>query len=162
MQIKIFTIPIVSGDEQNAELNNFLSTHRIIDVQQVYTDEGYWTFCVRYLLGEKSGGVASRTLPVGKKVDYKQVLNEAEFARFTALRAARKQLATDDKIPAFAVFTDAELGEMSKIASLTLKQMQQIEGIGKGRVEHYGEKLIELYAVENKPIEGEVISDETL
>ncbi len=144
MQIKIFTVPIVSGNDQNTELNNFLATHRIIDVQQVYSDEGCWTFCVRYVLGDKP--TTTRTLPQGKKVDYKQELSEEEFARFTALRSARKQLAADDAIPAFAVFTDAELAAMSKITELTAAAMLKIDGIGKGRVEHYAEKLLALYS----------------
>ncbi len=158
MQIKIFTVPIDAPDEANAELNRFLSNHRVVDVQQALVADRSWTFCVRYVLGEARETTGAKAWSsAAKKTDYKEVLSEDEFARFSKLRTARKTLAGDDGIPAFAVFTDAELAAMSREKQLTLTAMKKIEGVGKARVEHYGAKILALIAsdvLENETIQS--------
>ncbi len=141
MQLKIFTIPITGGEALNEEMNKFLSTHKIIEVIHQFAGDKYWTFCVKYIDGVV--GKSEITQSSSRKVDYKEVLGEEEFARFSILRKIRKSLAQEDGIPAFAVFTDAELAEMSKEPELTLARMKSIHGIGKSRVEHYGTQIIE-------------------
>lgn len=151
MQIKIFTIPLHAGEEATNELNKFLASHRIVDVQQEMVADRCWTFCVRYLLsapGETSGS-GQRTYSSTKK-DYKQELNETEFARFCGLREARKKIANEDAIPAYAVFTDAELAMMSRVENLTAAEMIKINGIGKARAEHYGTRIIGMMEQEGK------------
>ncbi len=141
MQFKVFTVPAVSGEEQNTALNNFLASHKIIEVQNIFSEKGFWTFCVRYTLGEK------KQMPQQGKKDYKNELSEEEFARFSALRLARKQIAADEGLPAFAVFTDAELAEISKLKELTPAVLLNLEGIGKGRVENFGKKIIAIVSL---------------
>ncbi len=66
MKIQIFTIPIVGGEEEVSAMNKFLSSHRIIEVQQQLVADKYWTFCVRYV--DKVSGDAntiSVKIPVG-------------------------------------------------------------------------------------------------
>lgn len=79
-----------------------------------------------------------------EKVDYKSVLGEEHFKVFTRLRAFRKQIADQDAVPAYAVFTDAELATLSQVEGLTEQAMLQVEGIGKKRVEKYGALLVAL------------------
>ena len=105
----------------------------------------YWAFCVTYLLGTPPKVQAPQ--PERKeKVDYRNVLEAPTFARFAVLRSIRKRLAEADAVPAFAVFTDAELAELAKLEELTPKQMLSLSGIGEKRVEKYGESLCQLYA----------------
>ncbi len=77
-------------------------------------------------------------------MDYKNVLSEEHFKVFSQLRAYRKQIAEQDAVPAYAVFTDAELALLAQSADLTEQSMLKIDGIGKKRVEKYGALLIEL------------------
>ncbi len=79
------------------------------------------------------------------KVDYRQVLQEEEFARFCELRKIRKQLADDDGVPPFAVFTDAELAEIAKMNPPSPLAMKKIHGIGEKKVARYGEQMCSLY-----------------
>jgi superfamily II DNA helicase RecQ len=44
------------------------------------------------------------------------VLDDATFKRFSALREIRKRVGQEDGVPAYAVFTDAELAEIDRIA----------------------------------------------
>lgn len=41
-----------------------------------------------------------------KKVDYKKVLDEATFEKFSKLREIRKKVAAEEGISAFIIFTD--------------------------------------------------------
>lgn len=126
-------------DEQE-EINRFLRGHRVLAIDKHYDDcRGLWTFAVTYIDGNmpSSGKVSS-----SEKVDYKEVLSTEEFERFTALRKRRKSIAEAEAIPAFAVFTDKELAEMSRVENLTIKDLLSIEGINKGRAQRYGAELL--------------------
>lgn len=155
MQIKIFTVPLFGGEEATEEMNKFLRGNKVIDITKSMVHQGdvaYWAFCVTYLLGVPPK--AQSPMEKKDKVDYKQVLGEPEFKRFSLLRAIRKRLAEADAVPAFAVFTDAELAELAKLAELTPKQMLIVNGIGEKRVEKYGEPLCQLYAEQVATNEG--------
>lgn len=144
MQLKVFTLPTIGGEEINEELNRFLRTNKVIHIErQFYTSsEGaYWTFCVSYL--PYSTGVAP-LVEKREKIDYKQVLSEEDFAVFSRLRVIRKQLAEQDAVPAYAVFTDAELAEIARLAQINEKSIQTIHGIGAKKAEKYGGQLCEL------------------
>ena len=124
MQIKLFTIPIFNNEEMLAEMNKFLACNKILEIDQHFSNiekGGYW------------------------KVDYKQKLNDSEFKVFSILRECRKILASEDTVPAYAVFTDEELAYISQRPSIEAQKLISIKGIGDKKVEKYGKKLIELY-----------------
>lgn len=147
-------IPLFGGEETVEEMNKFLRGNKVVDISKSLVQQGdvsYWSFCVTYLLG-----APPKTQQNGErkeKVDYKQILGEEEFAHFVMLRMLRKQLAEADAVPAFAVFTDAELAEMAKMQELTAKSLLSINGVGEKRVEKYGEPLCKLYAEQMKTLE---------
>lgn len=147
MQIKIFTISVFDNDEMLREMNNFLATHKVVEVTQAFSENAYWTFCVRYTLGaaDNNGSLTKGNVSSQKKIDYKSVLSDEEFVRFSAMRSIRKKLADDDGIPAFAVFTDAELAGFSKLEELSVSSLTNISGVSKQRAQNYGEKLISMY-----------------
>lgn len=143
MQYEIFTIPVIDGREEMEQMNRFLRGHKVVQVDKQLValgDVAYWSFCVNYLVALS---VAS---PAGsekrEKVDYKNVLDEDHFKVFSQLRAYRKQIAEQDAVPAYAVFTDAELAVLAQTDELTERTMLQIEGIGRKRMEKYGALLI--------------------
>lgn len=141
MKIKFFTIPILGGEALEKDLNAFLSAKKILEVESklVSSQQGaHWCFCIRYVddvLGQDK-----------KKVDYKLVLDEATFKRFSQLRVIRKELSDADAVPAFAVFTDEELAEMAKLEELSPASLRSIPGVGEKRVAKYAEKFIQKLA----------------
>ena len=154
MQLKIFTIPIVDGEDRNEEMNRFLRGHRVVTVDKQFCmvgDLACWTFCVTYVEGPATT-LSTKTGEVREKVDYKAVLDEYTFAVFSRLREIRKALATEDAVPAYAVFTDAELAEISKLQQIDEKAMLALKGVGVARVEKYGKKLCLRY--NEHPIES--------
>ncbi len=150
MQFKVYSIPVVDGDAINEELNAFLRGNKILQVEQelISSSEGtYWTFCVKYIAG------AGR-LTGGKRKDrkdYKQILSEEAFSRFSKYRAIRKQIAEEDNIPAFTVFTDEEMAGLAELEELTAANMKKIKGIGDKKVEKYAERFKK--ALENEKSE---------
>ena len=102
MQIKLFTIPTGDNGATLDEMNRFLKGHKILEVQnQLISNENgaYWCFCVRYIERTSPPTSYNKT-----RVDYKQVLDDATFQKFSKLREIRKKVAADEGVPAFAVF----------------------------------------------------------
>ena len=135
MQIKLYTIPILGGERMNEEMNVFLRSKKILQVDCRLASEpqgACWCFCIKYL--------DDLTSPDREKikVDYREVLGEDIFKRFAQLRVVRKQLAQDEGIPAYAIFTDEELAALAKVDNLTLASMRSVKGIGEKKVEKYG------------------------
>lgn len=104
MRLQFFVVPVYGADKAAAELNQFLGEHRILGVDRQLIADGansFWAICVSFDQSEARPGPAKRG-----KVDFKDVLNEAEFAVFARLRALRKQLAEAEGVPAYALFTN--------------------------------------------------------
>ena len=145
MQIKIFSIPIGGDNSIVEEMNLFLRANKVIDIKKdlaMLDGSSCWTFCITYLQDNRQSAATTPKQGSGTKVDYKEVLEPAVFERFAALRKIRKQIAESDAVPAFAVFTDAELAEMAKPEELTLQTLQAIPGIGEKKVEKYGNAFV--------------------
>ena len=125
MQIKIFSILIGGGDSMMEEMNHFLRANKIIDIKKelaMIDGNSCWTFCITYLQDNRPADTftANSKSGSGTKVDYKEVLDAETFERFSAFRKIRKQIAESEAVPAYAVFTDAELAEIAKLKDLTL------------------------------------------
>lgn len=143
MQIKICTISALDGKAQEEEMNRFLRGHKIVSVDKHYSESSSsWNFCITYVENNVS---AAGFLPKKEKVDYREVLDETTFARFAKLREARKQIAADEAVPAYSVFTNEELAEIATLEEFTTGSIKKINGIGEKRAEKYEQRLFELY-----------------
>jgi superfamily II DNA helicase RecQ len=146
MEMKFFRIPVVNGDEAAIDLNGFLRARRVLCVQREFVAQGsdsFWAVAVEYLAGE--GAISgSRPDRGAKKVDYKELLNPEEFAVYIKLRNWRKETAGQEAVPVYTVFTNEQLAEIARRNARSQKQLLAIDGIGQGRVERYGQAVIEL------------------
>lgn len=146
MQIKVFTFPLQPSDEQTEEMNHFLRANKVVDVRKelaLMDGNHMWTFCVTYIGGAKMQTLSNNGFqtPRQPKVDYREVLAPEIFERFSALRKLRKAIAEEEAVPAYAVFTDAELAEVAKLQSITEQSLRTVPGIGARKVEKYGAVL---------------------
>ena len=147
MQVKIFAIPAYGNTDVVDELNRFLRSVKILEIKKVFVEgEGnlFWSMCITYLPLEKNYTDGLFNKSNKEKIDYKNTLSESEFARFSLLRKIRKQLAEKDAVPAFAVFTDAELAEISRFDEVLPERIQKVSGIGQKKMEKYGIELCRL------------------
>ena len=136
MQYKCFKIPCGESSQAEQKLNAFLAGHRIICVQKEFcANECAWCFLIEY--AEESFSKSG-----GSKTDYRQLLADEEFSVFSKLRELRKSFSAEEKIPAYAVFTDEQLFQMVKTKPETLVQFQKISGVGHNKAEKYGEAFL--------------------
>lgn len=150
MQVKLFDLSAYNEKEDEDRLNLFLRTHKILKVEKEFYHRngvGHWSLLVSYL--ESQPAMHQSQQEKKPKIDYKQVLDNDTFAKFSRLREIRKQLALEDAVPAYAVFIDAELAEIAKADNVTPQEMKKINGIGGKRIEKYGLKLCQLFNDEN-------------
>ncbi|MGH1385128.1 helix-turn-helix domain-containing protein [Kordia sp.] len=81
---------------------------------------------------------------------------------FEDLRLFRLSISSSENIPPFQVFTQKSLFEMCELLPSTSKQLKKVHGMGKVRVEKYGEEILEIineYASKNNltPKQEEVV-----
>ena len=80
---------------------------------------------------------------VGRCADCPASYDEELFER---LRAWRKQRADEESVPAFVVFTDATLQLIAEHQPTTEAGLLGISGIGKSKLERYGEQVLSVVA----------------
>ncbi len=68
-----------------------------------------------------------------------QALSGADAALFEALKAVRRTLATEKKVPAYVVFADKTLLDMVQLKPRTRDQMAMVHGVGATKLEQYGD-----------------------
>jgi len=86
--------------------------------------ESQWAILVEYLDSpDKSGGEQQ----IKGKVDYREILNAADFSLFSKLRDVRKRLAEENGLPVYAVCTNEQLAEIAKRRPKNLSECMKIE-----------------------------------
>ncbi|MDQ6961761.1 MAG: DNA helicase RecQ [Mariprofundaceae bacterium] len=63
-----------------------------------------------------------------------------------ALRELRRKLAVEQDIPPYMVFHDSSLEAMLSLSNITLQGLGELSGIGKAKLEHYGEAFLAVIA----------------
>ena len=97
---------------------------------------------IEVVLGRPRDAVA--TVEKGKKraggrKDYDQAL-------FDALRATRKKIADEARVPPFVVFSDATLAEMARSRPTHSREMLQVSGVGEHKLRQYGKAFMDVIA----------------
>ena len=76
-----------------------------------------------------------------RKVDY---FDDYEVEIFDKFRALRKEIATENKVPPYVVFSDKTLKELSNLMPTTKAEMLEVHGIGEVKFQRYGQAFLEL------------------
>lgn len=153
MSFRFFQIPARGSAEAERELNQCLSTHRVLAVERRWVDLGensFWAICVDCLDQRVVRSDHKSSSNQRPRVDYKELLSPEEFARFAALRDLRKELASEEGVPVYTVFTNEQLAQIVQQTVRSKSELQKITGLGEGRIEKYGERLLNHLRVERK------------
>lgn len=148
MAFKFVAVPIRDPGAAESELNAFLRGHRVLSVERRFVEAGpnsCWAVCVDYLepagaippLGERPAGGRGR-------VDYREILPADEFAVFARLRQWRKEVAQQEAVPVYAVFTNEQLARMVRDRAGSRADLEAIAGVGDARIEKYGARVLEV------------------
>ncbi len=140
MKHRFFHISALDSQTGETELNEFCARNRIASIDKALVVDGsnsYWAFCVGYIDGTEKSAVRSKG-----RIDYRELLNESDFAVFARLRSLRKEQSEREGVPAYALFTNEQLAEMVTRRVSSLADLQGIDGIGEGKVKRYGEAFL--------------------
>ena len=66
----------------------------------------------------------------------------------SALKAKRRALAEEARVPAYVIFTDRTLIEMAETRPETLDQMARVSGVGAKKLDRYGNDFLQIIAGE--------------
>ena len=88
-----------------------------------------------------------------KKVVFKKQHPEDVFL-LSKLKKLRLQLAREKEVPAFIVFSDRTLIEMTNLKPQSLEEMSCVNGVGKQKLELYGDAFLKTIKNYTKPVEG--------
>ena len=137
MQYKFFMIPVAGAQSAEHELNDFLRAHRILQVERHFCADanGYWAVGVEYVDGQPSSDslVNNRR----NKKDYSKELNEVELQRFEKFKVIRREVASQKSMPAYMVFTDAELAVLASATSLSDATEGNLKGVAPSKLREY-------------------------
>ncbi len=70
--------------------------------------------------------------------------NVQDESLFDNLRAHRRELASEQKVPPFVIFHDTTLVAMVEEKPKTIKEFAQLSGVGKAKLERYGNSFLEI------------------
>lgn len=137
MQIKLYTIPVFGSEKIEEELNRFLRGHRILQLERHFCADngGYWAIMIEYVDGDP----VAEAPPANRRErkDATEGLTDEEKQRFEYYKKVRKQLADQNSIPAYLVFTNEELALLAKMPELSEETTKHIKGIGSQRLKDY-------------------------
>ncbi|QQZ30680.1 hypothetical protein HMY34_19035 [Thiothrix subterranea] len=147
MKLKFFSVNALDPEADQDNLDSFCNSHRLVSVDKRFVENGefcFWSVCVVYL--EVSASPAKPTAALNKRaqVDYRETLNEQDFAAYSKLRELRKALADSDGVPIYAVFTNAQLADMVTNRATSLTALGEINGIGSAKLDKYGKHFTKL------------------
>jgi len=155
MKYQFFTVHMQHGEAEAEALNQFLSSHRVIRVDKQWVPDGensLWAFAVSY---EEAAKPATKSRNKNKEpVDYQQVLSERDFACYVSLRELRKQLAEEEAVPAYAIFTNAQMAAMVTEGVQSKADMARLEGIGQAKLDKYSERFLNAILTFHSGISG--------
>ncbi len=108
----------------------------------------------RKILQAQMDVLLTRPVPLEKKLETIAALPQKQAADdglFERLRALRKQLADENNVPAYVVFSDKTLLEMAAVQPRDAVAMRSVSGVGEHKLNLYGEKFLdEIRRHENK------------
>ena len=79
---------------------------------------------------------------------------DADPALFEALRSRRRELAQAQAVPAYVIFPDRSLAEMSRLKPATLEQMAAVHGVGRAKLAQYGDAFLDIIRRHREPGQG--------
>jgi superfamily II DNA helicase RecQ len=147
MPYRFFVIAIDDDGTAAAELNGFLRGRRVLSVDRHWVDQGtesFWSFCIDYL--ESSGGSSTGDKNGTRrgKIDYREILSPEDFAVFARLRQIRAEIAQNESIPVYTIFTNEQLAQMVQARVTTRTALGKISGVGEARIDKFGPRMLEV------------------
>lgn len=149
MEIKIFSIHALAADDEVEEVNRFLRSHRILQVDKTFSSEGgYWSILVTYQEQGATNSSGGTDVHRKQKVDYKEVLSPEAYSRFEQMRGVRGELARKEGLAAFMIFSDRELAKIAELEEVDVDSLNALQGIDDKKRQKYGRYFLTVTGVD--------------
>ncbi|MDA1018189.1 MAG: HRDC domain-containing protein [Planctomycetota bacterium] len=145
MPYRVFSVPASAPEEGLQALNQFLGSHRVVDVdKRFHADEASvaWHFCVNYATKDTSSENLDSKSKFGG-IDYKEVLTPEDFAVYSKLRDVRKTISQEKSLQLFAILTNKQLAELAQRRVKTLAEFRDVNGIGEKKAAAFGQQFLD-------------------
>ncbi len=83
-----------------------------------------------------------RSVAAPRKATADRAVADEDRGLWEALRACRQSLASEHNVPAYVIFHDKTLHEMLSFRPQTAEEMLDISGVGKTKLENYGDRFL--------------------
>ncbi len=157
MLIKVISLSFDSiyGGFNDDEVREFIKDKEVISVTDyhfVKNDVPYITFVFRYFPHRAE---IEAKAPTKEKRDqdeeWKKLLTESDMGLFNILRDWRSQRCKKDGVPPYILFTNQQLAMIVKKRPQSISELTQIDGIGKGKAQKYGEEVLSISKINIEP-----------
>lgn len=145
--MKLFTLrynPSL-GEFDDQDVARFLSDKELVEVRDhffVHQGMPHLTLLILY-----NARIATELPTVNKnknveRFNPKEFLDEGEWTLYTTLREWRNDYAKSEGIPPYVIANNRQLAEIAKNRPDNIEKLKRIEGIGKSKMETYGELIL--------------------
>jgi superfamily II DNA helicase RecQ len=159
---QFFRIPAQNLNAAGHELNRFLRSHHVQTIERHFIEQGeqsFWLFSVEYQeqaggrsSGEPAANASESSASTGaggtrrkERIDYRDKLSEEDFQLYVGLKKLREQLADEEKLAIYLIFTNDQLAKLAESKPRTTEDLKQIEGVGPAKIEKYGARVLEWF-----------------
>lgn len=112
---------------------------RVADFEEINDD---WKFEIKIPKEVEESKEEKVKTKKRKKAGAVAALAESDTALFEALRALRRTIASEQKIPPYMVFSDKTLVHMSTMRPSNEQEMLEVNGVGEHKLQKYGERFL--------------------
>ena len=144
IQVKVWTLPFNSqmGIFDDEEFNNFVKDKELVSVSDYFfqcDDISYLTLIVKYK--------QSSLTPTEKNKGYEEwrkLLDKTSLPLFNTLRQWGNEKSKKEGVPPYIILNNKQLAEVCKRRPQSKYDLLKVEGVGKAKVEKYGEDILRL------------------
>ena len=146
-------LPTYGVCEQSAKQLRDIMNHLILFGYLIKTDDEYPVIRLGSRAGEvlQGGAEVIMKLPKEKEKEPAKPLRAKKFKSdapvdrrlFEVLRGVRAELAREQKLPAYIIFSDSTLADMCRKEPLSFDALLEVSGVGQVKAERYGERFME-------------------
>lgn len=146
MLIKTISLSFDStyGGFRDEEVREFMKDKELISVHDYFFVKNnipYLTFVLKYF--PHRAEVDQKLAPKGKRDEsWRSSLSEKDMGLFNLLRDWRSQRCKKDGLPPYVLFTNQQLAMIVKKRPQSQTELMQINGIGNGKAQKFGEEIL--------------------
>ena len=151
MLYKFFNVRVSGIQEDESELNGFISSKKILNVVKQYDSNLHsWVLCVEYIDGDVSVGRKSRVF----KIDYREKLGDdkVKLKRYDTWTLVRKTLTKKLLKNAYEILYNSEIFELVQLEEVTLEDLRKLQSFNDKKIDEMGDLLITMFKEEYEKI----------